>query len=229
MACVYKIENSITGMVYIGSTNNFTRRKNEHFGELRRKEHHSSKLQDDYDKYGENVFIMSVIEECSDDVRHDLEQHYIDIYDAAHKGYNTSDSAYFSKAGFCIMNKNGENNPFYGKHHSEETKERLRDIWNKTRSKRSGWKHKPESIEKMKNKSSRGNNSNARHILQYDFDGNFIKEWDCIEDAAEFYKMKSHSSITNCCRGNIGKNANYHKSFGFVWKYAKEPKRRVVI
>lgn len=226
MGCVYKIENEITGKVYIGSTNNFNRRKSEHFGGLKRKTHYSKKMQADYDKYGEKSLVMSVIEECKEDVRLDREQYYIDLYDAANKGYNTSESAFYSTVAFRGMNYYGENNPFYGKHHSEETKQRLRDTWERTREERSGWKHKEETIQKMSKKSTRGKNSNATHILQYDLDGNFIKEWDCMADAAEFYKIKSHTSISNCCRMNIGKTKNYNRAKGFIWKYAGEPKKR---
>lgn len=226
MACVYKIENKITGKIYIGSTVDFVRRKSEHFGELKRKTHSSKKMQSDYDEYGEKSLVMSVIEECADDIRLDREQYYIDLYDAANKGYNTSDSAYFSKAGFCTMEKNGEDNPFYGKHHSEETRQKLRDAWERTRTDRSGWKHKEETIQKMSAKSVRGKNQNATHVLQYDLDGNFIKEWDCMQDAADFYNMKSKSSISNCCRANAKKHLCYSAAKGFVWKYADKPKKK---
>ena len=85
MGCVYKIENTVNGKVYIGSTIDFYRRKHEHFLFLLNKSHHSAKLQADYDKYGENAFFMSVIEECADDIRLDREQYYIDLYDSAKK------------------------------------------------------------------------------------------------------------------------------------------------
>ncbi len=227
MGYVYKIENEITKKVYIGSTVNFNRRKSEHFKELRKGTHYSKKMQADYDEYGEKSLVMSVIEECEDNVRLDREQYYIDLYNAANKGYNTSESAYgVSNPFVATMEKNGENNPFYGKHHSEETKKHLHEVWEHTREDRSGWKHKEESIQKMSEKSSRGKNRNATHILQYDLDGNFLKEWDCVADAAEFYGMKSSSSITNCCRFNIEKTENYNMAKGFIWKYADKPKKR---
>ena len=226
MACVYKIQNKANGKFYIGSTIDFERRKREHFGELKRGMHHSKKMQDDYDKYGQNYFSMSIIENCADDARLDREQYYIDLYDASNNGYNISDSAYYSKAGFCTMNKDGENNPFYGKHHSEETRQRLRDTCDKNRDKRSGWKHKEETIEKMSKKSSKGKNANATHILQYDLDGKFLKEWDCIADIVEFYKMPGHSNVSNCCERNAGRIEKLCQAKGFIWKYANEPKRK---
>lgn len=226
MGFVYKIENKITGKLYIGSTNDFYRRKHEHFWELMNKSHHSAKLQADYNKYGEKVFSMSIIEECEDDIRLDREQHYIDLYDAANKGYNTSDSAYFSNAGFCTMEKDGENNPFYGKHHSEETRRKLRETWERTRAERSGFSHSEETKDKIRKTKIGKKNPNATHILQYDLDGNFLKEWDCLQDAADFYKMKSKSSISNCCRANMEKQSNYSVAKGFIWKYVDKPKRK---
>lgn len=226
MGCVYKIENKITRKIYIGSTVNFKRRKSEHFGELKRKTHYSKKMQADYDKYGEKSLVMSIIEECADDIRLDREQHYIDLYDAVNKGYNTSESAFYSTVAFQGMDYYGESNPFYGKHHTEETRRKLRETWGRTREDRSGWRHKEETIQKMREKSSRGKNRNATHILQYDLNGNFIKEWECMADAAEFYGMKSHTSISNCCHRNIGKTDKYNTAKGFIWKYAGEPKKR---
>lgn len=226
MACVYKIQNIINGKVYIGSTSDFQRRKYEHFGMLKRKEHHSEKLQADYDKYGEKPFSMSVIENCADDIRLDREQYYIDLYDAANKGYNTSDSAYFSKAGFCTMDKDGENNPFYGKHHSEETRKKLRETWERTRTERSGFSHNEETKDKIRKTKIGKKNPNATHILQYDLDGNFLKEWDYIADIVEFYGMSGHSHVSNCCERNMGRTEKFCRAKGFIWRYADKPKRK---
>jgi hypothetical protein len=51
-------------------------------------------------------------------------------------------------------------------------------------------------------------------ILQYDMEGNFIKEWPgCIEVARET-NFRS-CQISNCCNGRI------KSSHGFIWKYKK--------
>ena len=124
------------------------------------------------------------------------------------------------------MDKDGENNPFYGKHHSEETRRRLGEKWEQSREDRSGWKHKPETIKKMSKKSARGKNANATHILQYDLDGNFLKEWDCIADIVEFYGMSGHSYVSNCCERNVGRTEKFCRAKGYIWKYANKPKRK---
>ena len=52
-------------------------------------------------------------------------------------------------------------------------------------------------------------------VLQYDLDGNFIREWNSVREIAKAYNCTG-AAIRMCC---IGKNS---KSAGFVWKYKDE-------
>ena len=52
-------------------------------------------------------------------------------------------------------------------------------------------------------------------VLQYDLAGNFIREWNSVDEAAKYYN-RTGAAIRMCC---IGKNS---KSAGFVWKYKDE-------
>ena len=54
-----------------------------------------------------------------------------------------------------------------------------------------------------------------RPILQYDLDGNFIKEYPCIISAVKELGIRS-SGISNCCAGR------YNQSGGYKWKYKEE-------
>ena len=57
----------------------------------------------------------------------------------------------------------------------------------------------------------------CKPVLQYDKEGNFIKEWNKIKEASIFLnKPKDTSSITQCCRGKI------KFAFGFIWKYKED-------
>lgn len=78
MGIVYKILNKINNKCYIGSANNFEHRKSSHLRLLRKNKHHSVKLQRAWNKYKEENFEFSIIEECTENklVR---EQFYIDI------------------------------------------------------------------------------------------------------------------------------------------------------
>ena len=61
---IYKIVNTVNGKKYVGSAVDIMKRWNEHRRNLRQNKHHSKKLQNAWNKYGEKVFEFSVIEEC---------------------------------------------------------------------------------------------------------------------------------------------------------------------
>jgi len=61
---IYRIINIVTGDFYIGQAVNFKRRKNAHFNELKRGKHHSSYLQNAYNKYGEENFKFEIVLYC---------------------------------------------------------------------------------------------------------------------------------------------------------------------
>lgn len=126
----------------------------------------------------------------------------------------------------------GENHPMYGKHHTEDTKEKIRNarkgsyLTDETKEKLSkansgsnnpfyGKKHTEESRKKM-SESLRGINSpNTKRVIQFDKQGNFIQIWDYIKQAAEALGI-NNCSIGACCRGSR-KTAG-----GFKWEYADE-------
>ena len=66
-ACIYQIINKRNGKIYIGETTRGTIRRKEHFTSLKNKRHPNHKLQADFDKFGEEVFSWSIIEEYPKD------------------------------------------------------------------------------------------------------------------------------------------------------------------
>jgi hypothetical protein len=58
-------------------------------------------------------------------------------------------------------------------------------------------------------------NVRAKSILQYDLEGNLIKEHGCILDAVKFINKKPASRlyVTRCCQGK------QKTAYGYVWKY----------
>lgn len=62
---IYMILNTYNNKCYIGSTNNFNRRKNEHFNALRNNKHHSQHLQKSFNKYGEDKFVFIILEKVT--------------------------------------------------------------------------------------------------------------------------------------------------------------------
>lgn len=98
-----------------------------------------------------------------------------------------------------------EENPFYGKHHSEKTKEKLSNLH---KGKKMSDNFKKKISEVMIGK----NNPKAKITLQYDLNMNLIHIWDYAKLAADTLNIKK-SGITSCCRGE-------RKTYkGYIWKY----------
>lgn len=61
------------------------------------------------------------------------------------------------------------------------------------------------------------NSPRCRAILQFDLNGNFIKEYATIK-AAAIEVSRSHQAIVHCCRSYKGKKT----AGGYVWKYKEQ-------
>jgi group I intron endonuclease len=91
-AGIYRIENKLSGIVYIGSAVDFYRRWRRHHNELTRKVHSNQHLQRAWDKYGTDSFIWTVIEETKParEVLLSREQYWLDrLRDEGAELYNT--------------------------------------------------------------------------------------------------------------------------------------------
>jgi len=126
----------VNGKSYVGSSVNIKRRWYDHRSSLNRGAHENPHLQNSWNKYGAESFYFGVLE-FVDNKRTLIsrEQYWIDLLEVVNfdKGYNISPSA-----GSCLGVKHsdetrkrislsmaGSSNPFYGKHHTEETKRGL--------------------------------------------------------------------------------------------------------
>ncbi len=89
--------------------------------------------------------------------------------------------------------------PTNGGKHSLEAREKMRIS-------HLGEKHKQSTIELRKL-------TLVKPVLQYDLDGNFIKEWESVNDVSRYFKT---SSISATCKGKL------KTSKGFRWKYKSE-------
>ena len=80
---IYQIRNLINNNKYIGSSLDLYNRKNNHFKELKKNNHHNSHLQNSYNEYGEDKFLFEILEINNDISReqlYELEQIYIDSF-----------------------------------------------------------------------------------------------------------------------------------------------------
>lgn len=110
---IYKIENSVTGKVYIGSAVNLLARKRCHFSSLKHGNHKNSKLQRSYDKHGKKAFGFDVLLYCDKDNLLMYEQIAIDAMDPVSNGYNIKPIA-----GSTVGHK-----------HTDETRKKLKEAW----------------------------------------------------------------------------------------------------
>lgn len=89
---VYKIRNIVNNKFYIGSALDLRDRYKGHLTLLRSEKvnHHSSKLQEDFNKFGEDNFIFEVIAFCEPDERYNIEQKLLDKHWGKPWCYNSS-------------------------------------------------------------------------------------------------------------------------------------------
>lgn len=106
---IYQIKNSETGKCYIGQTTDFKRRKREHLNELRKHKHSNLYLQNAFDKYGEDCFEFTILEECDKEQANEREIFWLNNFG----GFDSYDNYNLCQAGGA-------------KGISEETKEKLR-------------------------------------------------------------------------------------------------------
>jgi len=108
---IYKITNDLTNKCYVGQSVNIKKRIAEHFRTLRKGEHANSKLQNAFNKYGENAFSWSIEVYCEDPEEMDLIEEAF-ISGEAH----FEEELFFNIASFAKA-------PMRGKNHTEESKQ----------------------------------------------------------------------------------------------------------
>lgn len=149
---IYKIINTINGKFYVGSTTNTRERFRTHRKRLRNNRHHSKHLQAAWNKYGEASFVFHVIESVPEEQSLQAAE---DVWLAEHAGkehcYNKSrysdspmrgiakedhpnfgrpktdeERAAISTTLKAFYAEDIANHPRFGKKHTEEVKERIR-------------------------------------------------------------------------------------------------------
>lgn len=87
---VYKITNTVNGMIYVGSSIDVVNRWWQHRKELRSGKHHNDKFKKAFKKYGEEAFVMEVLEVCPQETLREREQAWIHATKCTERrvGYN---------------------------------------------------------------------------------------------------------------------------------------------
>lgn len=84
---IYSIENIINQKKYIGQSVNIKSRWMKHKSELNNNNHDNDYFQKAWNKYGEENFEFTILEECSKDMLNERECYYIDLYNTINRDY----------------------------------------------------------------------------------------------------------------------------------------------
>lgn len=199
---IYKITNNINNKVYVGQTaRTFEGRMAEH------QRHSRTAIDKAIKKYGIENFTIEVIDQAdSINELNKLEIKWISHYDSmTSKGYNQCiggentlgyNHREESKKKMSEAKKKvylGENNPFFGKTHSDNQKAK----WSKARKGRDMSKVTEASFEKTR-----------RKVINLDTEEIF----NSIQDAADEYNLK-HTHISRVCRGGRKTTGGYRWAY----------------
>jgi len=77
------------------------------------------------------------------------------------------------------------------------------------------WKYKYYfKTDSVESRYKRAGKANSKKVLQYDLNGEFIKEFPSIADASRSLHKKCNSKIVDCCKGKS------KMAVGYIWEYA---------
>ena len=213
---VYKITNLITNDLYIGSSackKGFLNRFEHHKHSLRRNLSPCLKLQNSWNKYGEDNFSFEIIEVCSLKKCIEREQYWLDLL----------------KPSLNILTTAGNS---LGAIHTETTKNKISEklkgvnIWSKGRKlskehkinigkTNKGRKLNEQTKKRMSELKIGSKNPRSKKVICIELD----KIFESVRLAAKYLRENnnpnaSHSAIASCCR-----NERYRSAYGFKWKY----------
>jgi group I intron endonuclease len=213
---IYKITNP-KGKIYIGQSLDINIRWKYSYKNLTCKQ--QTKLFNSLKKYGPENHIFDTIEECLEEQLNEREiywkKYYLNLFNnnwkqvLFHELYDSGGGPKSKET----RKKIGDSNR--GQKRSEETKKKMSQ-------KAFGRVYSDESKQKMsqskqgkkfaKDKKINMKGKRCKPILQYDLEGNFIKEWSSFKDITTDLGFHN-SGLCFCCRGI------QNTAYGYKWKY----------
>ena len=198
MIGIYRITNP-KGKVYIGKSININKRLDYYKYNSHRKNQH--KLNNSISKYGFENHTLEIIEQCDESKLDEREIYWINHYNSVESGLNLT---YGGEGGRLSQEvKDKKSISMTGKKHSLSTRKKMSDS-------KKGHSMYTDDWRKSISESNKGGTS-SKPVLQYDKQGNFIKEWSSKIEAS--IKLSINKvSITNNTSG-LTKSAG-----GYIWK-----------
>lgn len=214
MIGIYKITTKHNGKIYIGSSNNITKRFGSHISILNRNKHHSPYLQAVYNKYGVKNLEFSIIELTLLENKIEKEQYWMDYYKSYNKifGYNVSKNASCNTSGEKIIFQYSLTGEFIKEWKSISEASAFLKLTSITQalvgksSKSCGnWQWKYQKHEKI--------DSILVIYCSYDKNGKFVKQYNSLEHIKEEFKNLSKSNITRAYKNNLTCEGYYWKKY----------------
>ena len=197
---IYCIKNTIDNNIYIGSSIDINKRKKQNFSALKNNKHYSRYLQMSFNKYKENNFSFSILEECESENLLIREQHFIDIlnprYNICKIAGNSLGTKRTQEAKLNISKAQKErfkNTNVWNKgipRTKEEIENHRKKITGKP-SKKKGIKLSKDSCNnisnglKGRNLSQEHKNNLSKKVIEYDINGNILNVFVSLTEAAK--------------------------------------------
>ena len=206
---IYVHINKVNGKIYIGQTKQTLEQRSSNGKAYKYCRHFWNAIQ----KYGwENFEHIVLIENLSLEMANIIEEYLIKKYDSTNRkiGYNLwfggNNREVNEETRRIQREKKIGYNPW--KIWDEET---IESIKRKNSIAKMGEKN-PMYGKQLSDKAKRLRKERRLHVLQYDLDGKFVKEWNSLEDASVEYDI---------AKANISKSCNEPTSIcrGFLWRY----------
>ena len=196
-----------TNMKFGKSNVGFNARWREHLLKLYNGNHYNKKLQNTFNKYGKENIRFEIIEFCEPNICHGIEQYWLNMLDSYRNGYNLAYVVDKHSIGYVC------------------TPERRKQMSDRMLGEKNPCFKKDKKIKEKKERK-------IIKVLQYDFDGNFVKEYNSVKEATEFVHG-SDGNISRVCRRN-SVELSYKNHFWFystdnidIQKYIIDTKNRI--
>ena len=215
---IYKLT-SPEGKVYIGASVNPKERWKQKYKGCRR-------MRTAIEQFGWENFTKEIILEGLTKEESQLKEvEYIKLYKSNDPdyGYNIDGGAHglggYSEETRALISKatTGENNPFYGKHHTEEVKKAHSEFMKGNdyfKGKHHSEEFKRMKSEQMKKKYANGGNPSCKKVIGENENGEIQKEYFSLREAARNLGISDSTMFTLIHRGK--------ERDGLKWRYANE-------
>lgn len=230
MGYIYKIYNDINDKIYIGQTKKTVEyRFKEHFRQAQYEKENirpHTYFHNAINKYGQEHFFVSTLEECKDSLLNEKEIYWIQYYDSYNNGYNSTLGGQFDiKNPSCkkVIQYDLDGNFKTIFNNSNEAAKELninasyiRSACNpNTTNKSAGqyqWRYYTENyLQQIPPITGKGGKTKIK-VKQYDLKGNYIKTFESATDAAKATNQ-TRRNISFACEGK------QTKAGGYQWRY----------